>query len=909
MGFSDYFLVVADFLQVGQKIGHMPLDRIEHLRAHMTEMSIEEMISYIEEDMSYPGFTIGIGRGSGAGSVVAYVNYITNVEPTQYDLLFERFLNPERVSMPDFDSDLSKAEAPYGVRDIVIEYVGKKYGYDGVCGICTPSTLAPKAAVMNTANILVDREFQKKKGFKEGDYIPNSEKDPVWVEINKHYTDLSKAIRADIPEDPGTTFSSEMEDGSTLYESLKMKYAGSKDATEIIELANMLDGVNDNYGKHAAGVIIADNGNVGEYGALMYDDESNGWKIQMNAVECEDTAGLLKMDFLGLKTLNIITMALRLIYENRGIYINVENLPDDPEVYSKIFATGNTVEVFQFSSNGMKQMLKKFKPDKFDDLTLLNATFRPGPMKYIDPIADKKHGRPVETSAFDKVPQIQELLAPTYGYPVYQEQVMRIFQIMGQYSIGGADEIRRAMSKKKQYIIAENREIFVHGGEMENHRTHKSIHVGGAMELGIAEDTAYEVFDALSDFAKYGFNKSHSLAYAKTAYMTAWLKLHYPIEFYTACLCIEENKEMAAILADAKANGVKIAPVDINTSRAGFTCDTEQIYFGFAGVSMEKATQNLTHDYVSVADFILRGGIKGSKLEGLVKVGAFDNFTTSRKALLEVLPVYAEHMEAIKKAQANVTKYTNILADMEADPEGKTLLKKYDRKSWPKKEEAQTRLENAKESLDFHTKAIKAQVIPMQQFKDTMYERLQAEKDLCGLYLTGHPVDMYGTPKDNGCMEIINSTGNCHIMGQISNLRICSTKADASKKLAFFDIEDQTDKIHVCCFTESFNNNGSKLANDMVVKLSGTVKADKQDPDTLQFILNKGDKSVIPLAVAKSEFTFNIKDLTQLKELQDKLSDFEMAGGHPAYIYDMSTGDRMKLDICLMDEAENIRVA
>lgn len=933
MGLADYFLIVADFLDVGRRIGYMPDERIEYLKEHCYEMSIDEMEAYINEDQSYPGLTIGPGRGSGAGSVITYALQITTVEPTQYDLLFDRFLNPERVSMPDIDSDLSKGDAPYGVRDIVVEYVSKKYGRDGVCGIATVDTLAAKAAIENTARILGDKAYQQ-EFTKHGKEVPKTseskEAKELFDKIRKSYADLGTKIKAEIPKEVGIKFGSKMNaddpNSLTVLQYLKQKFENDERAQEIITLASQLEGVNYNYGMHAAGKIIVDNGDAGAYGALMRDPKTGGWKLQMDAPSAESLAGLLKMDFLGLQTLNIVTMAARLVYENtnHAVKIDLLNLPQEAEVYQKIFCTGNTIEVFQFESGGMKNVLRSFGPSKFEDIVLLNAIFRPGPMQYIDPITRRKHGEQIEESAFDRIPIIQELLAPTYGFPVYQEQVMKIFQIMGQYTLGGADEIRRAMSKKKTYIIQENRDIFVHGGEMENHVKHIKVPVGGAVAQGIKEEDAYAVFDSLIDFAKYGFNKSHAVVYASIAYMTAWLKYHYPVEFYTACLSIEPKNKHKIIIADARQNHIEVVAPDINLSRANFTCRDGKVYYGFKGLGLDAKAKDDTGDYVSMADYIIRGNMTNGALEKAIKIGMFDRFSTSRKALLQVLPVYMEHRKARVEALKKVDKLQAQLEDINKLSAQEFRNKhKITTKSLPTAEKLSEKIAAAEADAQFHEASIRAQVIPMDQIRDDFSEKLFNEYEIASVYLSGHPMDAYGTPEQYQATAIFEAAdrigSTLNVYGMVSDCRIVNGKKDPTKRMAFFTLEDQSASIDVACFDlpPAIQN---EIHDGAILKINGKISINKNksrkvtqmdesgnevemEEEETQLIVSKQKDAISLLRAKPFDVRVAIEGVEELPALLQRLTPYKTDFGHRVFIYDKSTGETMTATDMVSDDA------
>lgn len=443
MGFSDYFLIVQDFLDIGRRCGYMPDDRLNWLREHYQELSINEMNDYINEDQSMPGLTIGPGRGSAAGSIVTFALGITSIDPIKEGLLFERFLNPERVSMPDIDSDISKANFEYGVRDIVIGYVSKKYGVDGVCGITTPSTLAAKAAIENVARIHGSKLYNDKTAFLK---LGEKMKALITKDMNG-FSDASPVIRE--------------------------VFKDNRDALDILSIAERVEDLNANHSRHACGNIIVDNHDVGAYAPLMLEEDSGQWKIAMDA-ETAETQGFLKMDFLGLKNLNVITKTLRLIYANSGRKIDPIALPEEKDVFLQVFAKGLTNSIFQFSSTGMKQMLKKFVPDKFSDLVLLVACYRPGPLQYLDGIIARKHGQEAEENAVTRIASynkaFHDIVSPTYFALVYQEQIMEVFKQLAGYSMGGADNVRRAMGHKKMDVLVAEKQNFVYGNADKNIR-------------------------------------------------------------------------------------------------------------------------------------------------------------------------------------------------------------------------------------------------------------------------------------------------------------------------------------------------------------------------------------------------------------------------------------------------------
>lgn len=486
MGFPDYFLVVQDFLDLGRRIGYMPDERIVYLKEHVTDMSIKEMNDYINADQSYPGLTVGPGRGSAAGSLVAFLLGITNIDPIKNGLLFERFLNTERVSMPDIDSDYSKSEYEYGVRDIVLEYAVKRYGRNAICGIATPSTEAPRGAIDDIARIAGSRRIYEATDAIDAD------------KVKKEYLQLADRIKKFIPSEPKTSFKSHVDkddDNSPLIiDVLHKEFENEPEALKIIDLANKLEGVNVNYGMHACGKIVYP-GDIRKDYAMMKDINTGIWKLQIDAEKAEE-AGLLKIDFLGLKNLNIITKTARLVYQNYGIKLDLNNIPQDPAVYKNIFSTAKTLSVFQFESQGMRSMLKRFAPETFSDIVLLVACFRPGPMKYLDGIIKRKHGKAVNgNTAIMNIKEVHDIVSNTYFAIVYQEQVQQIFRTLAGYSLGQADLVRRAMGHKKLDVLQKEKDAFLYGDTERN--------IKGCQANGINMEAAAQLFEEMKDFAKY----------------------------------------------------------------------------------------------------------------------------------------------------------------------------------------------------------------------------------------------------------------------------------------------------------------------------------------------------------------------------------------------------------------------
>ena len=495
MGYSGYFLIVQDFTEAARDLD----------------------------------VRVGPGRGSAAGSCVSYCLGITNVDPLQYDLLFERFLNPERVSMPDIDIDFDDRG-----RSKVIDYVVQKYGRENVCQIITFGTMGAKTSIRDVARVL-DISLD------EADRIAKMIPDGVGVDLDQAKDEVPEFRNLKQHEDPSVR--------------------------KMMHYAEVLEGSARHTGVHAAGVIIAP-GQVSEYVPVSV-SKSKGEKVMTTQYDGDwvEEFGLLKMDFLGLKTLTVINDALQLIEENHGVTIDIEEIPFDDKATYELFQRGETVSIFQFESTGMREWMRKLKPTELDDLIAMNALYRPGPMENIPTYIARKHGEePVEYPH----PMLEDILEPTYGIPVYQEQVMQIAQTMGGFSLGKADILRRGMGKKKQKVVDKMKGQFVEGARAQ----------------GVDDATIEHVWELMAKFAGYGFNKSHAAAYSIVAYQTAYLKAHYPAEFMAAAMTNDmgNNDKLSVVLEEARTMGLEIRPPSINRSAAHFTVDDGAIRFGLAAV-------------------------------------------------------------------------------------------------------------------------------------------------------------------------------------------------------------------------------------------------------------------------------------------------------------------------------------
>ncbi len=716
MGFPGYFLIVADFIRWA-KANDIP---------------------------------VGPGRGSGAGSLVAYVLEITNLDPIELDLLFERFLNPERVSMPDFDVDFCMEN-----RDRVIEYVARKYGRENVSQIITYGTMAAKAVIRDVGRVLghpygfVDR--------------------------------LAKLI----PFEIGMTLEKALEQEEELARLVKTE----EEVTTLFDLALKLEGVSRNAGKHAGGVVIAPKP-LTEFAPIYCESSGEGVVTQFDKDDVE-TIGLVKFDFLGLRTLTIINWAIQHINkkrsENGEQLLNIDNIPVTDESTFDLLKRCETTAVFQLESRGMKDLIRRLQPDCFDDITALVALFRPGPLQsgMVDDFIDRKHGRSQVTYLH---PMLEEVLKPTYGVILYQEQVMQIAQTMSGYTLGGADILRRAMGKKKPEEMAKQRSIFVDGAEKN----------------GIPGNDAAAIFDLIEKFAGYGFNKSHSAAYALLSYQTAWLKAHYPAEFMAAVLSADmENTDKVVILYnECKNMGLKIHAPDINTSSHKFGVKSGEIVYGLGAIkglglsAIEIIIEEREKGgaYKTLFDLCNRVDLRKVNrraLEVVIKAGVLDCFGVGRAALLASLE------KALKQAEQNKKNQAAGQADMfslDADASESNSDGEYE---------------------------------VVAEWNETT--KLGFEKATLGFYMSGHPVLQYVDElkklKIKPVAALSQYVGkSAQFAGIVTSMRVVMTKR--GKRMAIVRIDDGADQIEVVVFSEIFDEQRPLLSGDEVIIMTGEVSTD-----------------------------------------------------------------------------------
>jgi DNA polymerase-3 subunit alpha len=694
---------------------------------------------------------VGPGRGSAAGSLVSYALGITDLDPLQHELLFERFLNPERVSMPDIDIDFCMNR-----RGEVINYVTQKYGRDNVAQIITFGTMAAKAAIKDVGRAMD---------------IP--------------YSDVDRIAKM-VPTQINITIEQAIEDSPQLREAIE------KDGQirELIQTARKLEGLVRNSGVHAAGVVISPRPLTELVPLHRTKNDEIVTAFDMVAIE---KMGLLKMDFLGLTTLTILTDTLKLILQTRGTQITLEQIPlEDGETYQKVFHKGLTSGVFQFESHGMRDVLRKYQPNSIEDLTALNALYRPGPIQggMIDDFVDRKHGR---KKVEYELPELQEILQETLGVIVYQEQVMQIANRLAGYSLGEADLLRRAMGKKKAEEMAQQRERFVEGAAQRKFPAKK----------------IEKIFDLMAQFAGYGFNKSHSAAYALLAYHTAYLKTHYPVEFMAALLTsvTGSTDDVVKYINECREMGIAVDAPDINVSDANFTPHGEAIRFGLAAVknvggnaieSIVAARKKLGR-FKSIYEFCENVDLRllnKRVLESLIKSGAMDSLGR-RAQLMEVLDKAMDHAQ---KAQR----------DAESGQHGLFGVFQQD-----DAEAGNEKLPNVPD-WDEHT-------------------RLTAEKEILGFFISGHPLEKYKDKlQDLQALSTAdlagwkNSTGKDEtiaIAGIIANVRVLKSKRGDFYAQA--TLEDMSGMIDMIVFPEAYKRIGDKVKLEVPVLVRAGVRIEE----------------------------------------------------------------------------------
>lgn len=711
MGFTGYFLIVWDFIDWAKR----------------------------------NGIPVGPGRGSGAGSIVAYALRITDIDPLKYDLLFERFLNPERVSMPDFDIDFC-----YERRGEVIEYVTRKYGDDRVGQIITFGTLKAKAVIKDVARAL-DIPFED-----------------------------ANNIAKLIPEDPKMTLETALEMEPKL-----QLLAQDPRYKDLFSIGSRLEHMHRHSSIHAAGIVIGKS-KLTDYVPLYKDPKTGSVSTQYTMDFLED-CGLVKMDFLGLKTLTLIANTLKLI-QKRGVNLLEEDIPDNDRKTFNLLGEGKSTSIFQFESSGMQNILKKAKPNSIEDLIALNALYRPGPMDFIDKFVNSKNGKTAITYPHRS---LEKYLKGTYGVIVYQEQVMQVAREVAGYSLGRADLLRRAMGKKKPEILAKERGPFI----------------DGALGRGYTKAQAEEIFDILAPFAGYGFNKSHAAAYSVVAYRTAYLKANFPAEFMAANLSneINDTDKLTQYIGEARSMGIKVLPPDINYSDTRFSVEKGNIIYGLVGIKgvgegVAEAIvleRSKTGPFASFIDFLTRmssSGLNKKILESLINAGCFDSLSSKRREL--VLNLERAIAWVAQKVEHESSRQGSLF-----DVSDETIFPPFFME-------------------------------PGEEY--SRQEMLDSEKALLGFYFTGHPMDDHrmiwerSTTLDCAHLDRATQDKEYILVAMLMEMRETITKS--GRKMAFGVLEDYNGSIETVIFPDIFDELRPKLAVDRVYCIRGTFDASRGKP-------------------------------------------------------------------------------
>ena len=758
------------------------------------------------------------------------------------------FLNPDRVSMPDIDTDYRP-----DIRDLVVSYTKKRYGENAVCNILTKQRYGMKSAIRAAARIFGDKYATEDEKTKKDKKEESS--------IRKEYLSLSDKLCKLVPNDI-KNFDDVVvlaDKTITAYEFLAdyCKEDSLDKELEIIESARNIEDLPYSYGCHAAGVIISDNDDVSDYIPLMWDDEY-GWKTQCDMVEAEED-GLLKMDYLGLINLNVLTDCARSVFNRLGTRIDFDKInTGDMAVYENIFQKGLTDAVFQFESGGMKKMLKKFKPTCFDDLVILVSLYRPGPIDLIpECIANKENP--------SKIVYEHELLKPilssTYGIIVYQEQVMRIFQDLAGYSLGQADLVRRAMGKKKEKVIKAEKESFIHGDTSRN--------IKGCIANGVPEDVAISLFEKMFKFASYAFNKSHAAAYATVSFYTAWMKHYYPADYMAAVLFYSSTQRLPAILSSASDMGLTIKQPDVNLSENKISVlDDKTIMLGFsnikqAGVSgIEIIKDRLENGlYSSFKDFVLRRSAKKGAVMSLIKAGAFDSLETGRRKLINA---YADLADYAKKKNDK----EQVLLEAEKDS------RKY---------------RNAINALNTINADVKDYEILEES--DNNLEMLKQERIILGAYVSGHPASFYEIPKGTTKISDLSESSFVKVSGIVTDLKITHAKKDG-RKLMFFNLEDTSGSIPIKCFTdcsEEIEKSGIFVENDMGLSITGQCRIDSFNDDESNSLCIFA-KECEKLSISHKEAKLKVKIFSDIDKYRDLLNRCIDPNGAELKIFETLTG-------------------
>ncbi len=727
MGYVDYFLIVWDFINYARQNDIM----------------------------------VGPGRGSAAGSIVSYCLKITNIDPIKYNLLFERFLNPERVSMPDIDIDFC-----FERRQEVIDYVGRKYGSDKVVQIVTFGTMAAKGVIRDVGRAMD---------------LPYSYVDSIAKMIpNELNITIDRALHIN-PE-------------------FRKLYEQDEQLKYLIDMSKRLEGLPRHTSMHAAGVVICQQ-SADEFVPLSRgSDGSITTQFTMTTLE---ELGLLKMDFLGLRTLTVIQNAVKMIERDTGTAIDIDHIDFDDKAVLASIGSGKTEGIFQLESAGMKNFMKELKPENLEDIIAGISLYRPGPMDFIPKYIKGKSNHATVTYS---CPELEHILSPTYGCIVYQEQVMQIVRDLGGYTLGRSDLVRRAMSKKKQSVMEKERANFIYGNEEEN--------VPGCAAKGIREEVAGQIYADMMDFAKYAFNKSHAACYAVVSYQTAWLKYYYPVEFMAALITsvIDNSKKVSEYILTCRSMGIKILPPDINEGESGFSVNGNGIRYALTAIKsvgrpvIESVVKERDQRgaFTNLKDFITRmedSEINKRTIENFIKAGAFDSLPGTRK---QFMSVYVQILENIQHDRKNNMAGQISLFDIAGEDE---------------KENFEVKMPNVGE------------------YSKEML--LGFEKEVLGIYISGHPMEEYiglwnryktastadfALDEETGAVRLRDGD-NVTVGGLIADKTIKYTKND--KVMAFLQVEDMVGTVEVIVFPKDYEKYSSYLTEDRKVFVKGRVSLEE----------------------------------------------------------------------------------
>ena len=815
MGYVDYFLIVWDF------------------------------INYAKEH----GIAVGPGRGSAAGSIVSYCLKITNIDPIRYSLIFERFLNPERVTMPDIDIDFC-----YERRQEVIDYVSRKYGPEKVVQIVTFGTLAARNCVRDVGRVL-DLPYN-----------------------------LCDSVAKSIPMEIGMT----IEKALVASPDFKKFYETNEDVQFMVDMAKRLEGLPRHASMHAAGVVIGREP-IEEFVPLCKNGEAVTTQYNMTTIE---ELGLLKMDFLGLRTLTVIRDALRSIERRTGKKINIDNIPqDDAKVYDMISA-GRCEGVFQLESSGMRNFMKELKPRNMEDIIAGISLYRPGPMDFIPQyISGKQHP---EAVTYDH-PALEKILSPTYGCIVYQEQVMQIVMELAGYSLGRSDLVRRAMSKKKADVMMKEREYFIHGNA--------EMGVPGCVAKGISEETANKIFDEMTDFAKYAFNKSHAAAYAVVAYQTAYLKCYYPYDFMAALMTsVKDNSKKLATYIDAcRKAGIKLLPPDVNEGEGDFSVSGEAVRYGLSAiksigtavVSSILSERNENGPFRDLQDFIERmtgKDINRKAIENFIMAGAFDGFKVKRSQMMAVYQNIMDNAQREKKSK--ITGQINLmdfLGGMAGD---------------------------GNDSSGFGD-AFGVDYPDIPEF--SREEMLSGEKDILGIYVSGHPLDDY--------REVIEKCGTAvtmdFFMDEETGKTVVSDKAEYSvggiidginmkitknnENMAFLTLLDTLGTVEVIVFPRTFEACRRLIYAGSRVMVKGRAQIAEEEGKLIAGEIISLDDAAATYRQKNKEIWVLFEDLQDYKENESSFIQLLMdhKGFSPVYVQLRAERSRKQMK-CFVDPESGV---